>query len=56
MDASVWIGDWSETAQVLLQLDAVISVDTGLAHLAGLMGGADDCHFAEGFGLALAPR
>ena len=31
-------GDWLETAQQLCTLDLLISVDTGIAHLAGAMG------------------
>jgi tetratricopeptide (TPR) repeat protein len=30
--------DWAETASVLTQLDLVVTVDTGVAHLAGAMG------------------
>jgi ADP-heptose:LPS heptosyltransferase len=32
------LADWQATAQVLEQLDGVISVDTAVAHLAGSLG------------------
>ena len=32
------LGDFSDTAHVVRQLDLVISVDTGVAHLAGALG------------------
>jgi ADP-heptose:LPS heptosyltransferase len=31
-------GDWDETARVLTTLDAVVSVDTSVAHLTGALG------------------
>ena len=36
-DWSDRLADWSDTAHVVRQLDLVISVDTGLAHLAGAL-------------------
>jgi uncharacterized protein (TIGR03032 family) len=32
------IGDWADTAAIVSQLDLVISVDTGVVHLAGALG------------------
>jgi len=32
------LADWAETAEVLSQLDGLVTVDTGIAHLAGAMG------------------
>jgi hypothetical protein len=37
-DLSMSLTDWAETAQVIQQLDLVITVDTGIAHLAGALG------------------
>lgn len=37
-DVSAQILDWADMARVLDQLDLVITVDTGVAHLAGAMG------------------
>lgn len=37
-DLSPWLHDWSETAAALRQLDLLISIDTGVAHLAGVLG------------------
>ncbi len=37
-DWSLEIGDWADTAAIVSQLDLVISVDTGVAHLAGALG------------------
>ena len=33
-----WIADWLDTATILMQLDALVAVDTGVAHLGGLLG------------------
>lgn len=38
IDLGPWLEDWSVTAGVLDQLDMIVSVDTGLAHLSGAMG------------------
>jgi ADP-heptose:LPS heptosyltransferase len=32
------LGSWHETAAVLNTLDAVVTVDTGIAHMAGTLG------------------
>lgn len=40
IDLAPTITDWSDTAQALLQLDLLISVDTALVHLAGALGQA----------------
>jgi Tetratricopeptide repeat len=37
-DASPWLTTFAHTAQLLLQLDAVITVDSAVAHLAGALG------------------
>lgn len=37
-DMSSLIGDWVDTAQLIEQLDLVISVDTAVGHLAGALG------------------
>src|SRR5438128_718117 len=34
------IGDWADTAAAICQLDLVVTVDTGVAHLAGALGRA----------------
>ncbi len=38
IDLAPLIHDWSDTAALISQLDLVISVDTGVAHLAGALG------------------
>lgn len=38
LDMSPIIGDWVDTAQLVQQLDLVLSVDTAVAHLAGALG------------------
>ncbi len=38
VDVSVGLGDFSDTARELGQVDALVSVDTSVAHLAGAMG------------------
>src|SRR2546427_9684856 len=37
-DLSDQIGDWADTAAAICQLDLVLTVDTGVAHLAGALG------------------
>ena len=37
-DISPTLGDWAETAAVLAALDLIVTVDTGVAHLAGALG------------------
>ena len=37
VDLSETITDWTDTAQAILQLDLIISVDTGIVHLAGAL-------------------
>jgi hypothetical protein len=37
-DARGLMGDWNETAALIEQMELVITVDTGVAHLAGAMG------------------
>ena len=37
IDLSKLMPDWRETANVLLQLDGLVTIDTGIAHLAGLL-------------------
>ncbi len=38
IDLAPTITDWTDTAQAILQLDLVISVDTAVVHLAGALG------------------
>lgn len=38
LDMSPLIGDWVDTAQLVQQLDLVLTVDTAVAHLAGALG------------------
>ncbi len=38
IDAAGQVSDWDDTAAIVAQLDAVIAVDTALAHFAGAMG------------------
>jgi len=40
LDASTGLGDFSDTAALLMNLDLVITVDTSVAHLAGALGKA----------------
>ncbi len=37
-DASPYLRDWEDTAEVLRDLDMLVTVDTGVAHLAGALG------------------
>lgn len=37
IDLSKYITDWNDTAHIVNQLDLIVSVDTGVAHLAGAM-------------------
>jgi tetratricopeptide (TPR) repeat protein len=37
-DADPWLRDYADTAGLIAELDLVIAVDTGVAHLAGAMG------------------
>jgi FkbM family methyltransferase len=37
IDLTKFLGNWNDTAKIVQQLDMIISVDTGLAHLAGAM-------------------
>lgn len=37
IDLSEHIGEWNDTAHIITQLDLIVSVDTGVAHLAGAM-------------------
>ena len=37
IDLTKFIGNWNDTAQIVRELDLIITVDTGLAHLAGAM-------------------
>ncbi len=37
-DAAPWIGDYADTAALIMALDLVIAVDTSVAHLAGALG------------------
>jgi hypothetical protein len=37
-DLTDWLGDYGETAALIMALDLVISVDTSVAHLAGALG------------------
>ena len=38
LEHSLCSADWLETAQVLMSLDLLVSVDTSVAHLAGALG------------------
>jgi ADP-heptose:LPS heptosyltransferase len=38
VDFSAELSDWAETAAVEANLDLIISIDSGVAHLAGAMG------------------
>jgi len=38
IDLSSYLGDFGDTAAALAELDLLISVDTGVAHLAGALG------------------
>jgi FkbM family methyltransferase len=37
IDLTKFIGEWNDTAKIIRNLDLIVSVDTGLAHLAGAM-------------------
>jgi Flp pilus assembly protein TadD len=38
VDCGPWLGDWADTAALVSCLDLVVTVDTGIAHLAGALG------------------